>query len=219
MKKYFSIILAISLALPLFAEQKTKDSEIVDPLQHVRITYNKFNTPDAAIFDMLLDMIRTYTETRTEAQLETWVFSQMNATWDQEADAWVTSQVETPRHSREDISELVDLLLDVANNSFQTSVTSQRKLFCPKGKPLGMEQKLAALEQRNIDKKVDEEFYLNATMESIGDIASADLRAWLSRIKSGYKAREYNYRTLWEGREDELDTQFSHLCKTLGDSK
>jgi len=219
MKRIGPVILISSFAFSGIisgADQRINEPITRDASEHVRLTYNQFNTPDAAVFDVLLDMIRTYTETHTESQLENWVFSQMNATWDSSAGAWITSQPDTLKYSRHEIGPVLDLLVSVANESHENSLNSKRSIFCPKGKPLNMEQKLAALEQRNIDKQVDARYYLDKTMDALGESGSADLRGWLSRIKKGYLAKEYNYRSLWAGREAELTKQFSQFCKTVG---
>jgi hypothetical protein len=219
MNKYFLMFFSPLLLVPsvtVIAEDENGETEVFDPSKHVRIKYNKFNTPDAVIFDVLLDEVLTNAESRTEKQLESWVFSQMNATYNSTIDAWVTSNPETVRHSRDEISSFTDLLVDVANKSFKTSEKSQKKLFCPNHKSLSFEKKLAALEQRNIDKIVDAEFFYDQTIEALDDVGRADLRAWIARIKQGYGATEYNYKTLWAGRDTELESQFSNYCESVG---
>ena len=219
MNKFLLSLVALSTVVlnsPIYATESSDLTQVVDPSQHVHIEYNQFNTSDSIIFDVLLGMIRDYSETHSESQLESWVSTEINATYDQEIGAWVISQVATSRYTSDEIRDLTALLLDAANRSFVTSLTSQRNLFCPKGKPLNMKRQLAALEQQNIDKRVDADFYLNFVMEKISEALGADLRAWISRIKAGYRGREYNYRTLWEGRENELNEQFLNFCNQLG---
>ena len=120
------------------------------------------------------------------------------------------------RHSEEDIQEFADLLLDVTNKWYDTTINAQRDAFCPSEKFTTMEQKLAALERRVIEADVEEDFYLNYTMEQVSEQSRADLRAWISRWKQGFGGTRYNTRTMWAGHESMLDAKFVAMCVAAG---
>lgn len=140
-------------------------------------------------------------------------------TYSLDREAWLTPQLETARHSGAEIREFVDLLLEVADRSLETGMNLRRELFCPSDKFTTMQQKIEALERRDIDKQLDAEYYMNDTMERIDEQSGADLRAWLSRMKVGFKAWLYNYRTMWEGRDSGLDQEFTKWCETFGENQ
>lgn len=217
--RFISLIIAILLfGIPAYADADadTDAARLMDPSKHVRMVYDRFNSPDSKIFAVLLTIIQTKTETSTEEKLDSWVWGEMNKTYSPELGAWVTPQLKTLRHSREEIREFVDLLLEVTDRSFETELNLRRELFCPVGKFATMEKRFAALERHYINKQVDDEYYLNYTMERISEQSRADLRAWLSRLKVGFRERVSNHRTLWAGRESLLDVAFSNFCEVFG---
>lgn len=200
--RFISLIITISLSgIPAYA---------ADPIPHLRIEYDRFNTPDSTIFASLLDYV-AHTDWR-----ENMVSTEMNMTYDREIDAWVIAPNKTPRHSREDVQKFVTLFLDVADKSQVATVKLKRKLFCPSQKFKTMEQRFVALETWDIEEYADAEYYLNYTMEQMGEQARADLRAWLYRNKQGFMSRKYNARTKWAGRESDLDTRFADICNEIG---
>ena len=220
MNKLLVFITAVVLCCTVFAQEdlenlRTNPAPLMDPSQHVRIKYDRFNTPDSMVFEAMLALIQLRLNDKGDMELEDWVVTEMNLTNIGDTDVWLTSQVETRRHSREDIREFVDLLLDVADKSQATSLKTSQKIFCPSQKFSNMEQRFVALERWNIDSSVNAVFYLNYTMERISEQASADLTAWISRFKQGYTRTKYDFRTLWAGRESELDAKFARMCEAI----
>lgn len=200
------------------ADADTDVAPLLDPSEHIRIEYNEFNTPDSRVFEAMLAVMQSYLDARSRTELEGWVFTEMNMTYNRKIEAWVTPQAETIRHSRGDIGEFVDLLLDVADKLEETTARTQLDLFCPSDKfsATDTEQIYAAAESWDKVKFENADFYLDYTMEQIGEQASADLRAWISRKKDGYSATEYNDRSLWAGRESELIARFAEICTARG---
>jgi hypothetical protein len=206
-------------ALPAVSDISNEDW--IDPSQHVRIVYNEFNTPDSMLFAALLERLYLEDELNPGARLQDLVSTNMNMTFSREANAWVISQIDTPRYSTEEVRSMVEIFLDLANESYEAKINTQRKIFCPieRQKNLSKESKLKAFERWDIEKDSKAEFYFDKAVALLGEEAAADLRSWLSRMKKSYMNRRYNPRTLWEGRENELDARFERICNDLGEVK
>jgi hypothetical protein len=223
MQSVISVILVTSLALfgkPAYAadrEAGADEAPLMDPSKHIHIVYNKHHTPDSMVFTSLLASIQSFDETTFFGKdLEDWVYQEMNTTYSMKLEAWFMPRVESRRHSREDIQELADLLLDVTNKWYDTTVNAQQDAFCHSEKFSSMEQKLTALERRVIEVDVEADFYLNYTMEQISEQSRADLRAWISRWKQGFSGTRYNTRTMWAEHESMLDANFVAMCEAAG---
>jgi len=205
------VVLTILAGVAAYAAGPADSSRSMDPSKHVSMEYRGVTVPDSMAFTSILRDIRELA-TASEDGLEGRVFINMNMEYSPERRAWYLPRVEERKYSPNDIRELAALFLDVANEWNRVSMTSQRELLCPEGGFATMEKAYAALERRDSSKHRTAELFLDYTMERIGERASADLRAWLSREKRGIVSWRYNYRGLWAGHEYGLDTQLSNYC-------
>lgn len=110
MKSVISLILVTSLALfgkPAYAadrEAEADEAPRMDPSKHIRIVYNKFNTPDSKVFEILMGRIQSFDETSYFGEeLEDWVYHEMNRTYSCEIETWFMPRVESRRQSRADL--------------------------------------------------------------------------------------------------------------------
>lgn len=199
-------------ALPFVVTTSYAQEQLINPSDHIRLEHTGLSAPDSMVFRTILQQVNREARSVSGEEFENWLFTEMNTYFDDQEQAWVLNLKVEPKHSRASITVFAQLLRQVAKDSEATRIRTQRELLCPVSGFKNVETRFAALERRDELKNVDDEFFLDYVYENVSDPQELSIREWIARVKPGFKNRQYNYRTLWANRTDELDADLSRFC-------
>ena len=212
MKIKVCLIVALLLSVPVWAQE----SSIQNIDEHIRLEYHGANTPDSMVFRLMLWRIDDKAKQRSKQEIEDWIFTEMNIFFDAERETWILNEA-TNRHSREEIKDIIPILLTVAKESASTRLETRRELLCPEAGFANHEAMFRALERKNSLTRAGEESIMRYTYDAIGEKLSQSLREWINRSKSGYSNKKYNTRSLWAGNEAGLKAKLEGFCAATQD--